>query len=46
MQVRESLATRMARIPAYVKTYCGQAPTDRELARFHAQHGYGPRLPA
>ena len=42
MQVQESLATRMARIPAYVKTYSGQSPTDRELARFHAQHGYHP----
>lgn len=42
MQVEESLATRMARIPAYVKTYCGQAPTEPELARFHARHGYRP----
>ncbi len=42
MQVEESLATRMARIPAYVKTYSGQAATKRELARFHAQHGYLP----
>ena len=42
MQVEESLATRMARIPAYVKTYSGQAPTERELARFHAEHGYLP----
>lgn len=41
-QVEESLATRMARIPCYVKTYSGQAPTERELARFHAQHGYQP----
>jgi AcrR family transcriptional regulator len=42
MQVEESLAMRMARIPAYVKTYTGQPPTDRELARFHARHGYRP----
>jgi AcrR family transcriptional regulator len=42
MQVQESLATRMARIPAYVKTYAGQPPMDRELARFHARHGYQP----
>jgi len=42
MQVEESLATRMTRIPAYVKTYSGRAPTERELARFHARHGYQP----
>jgi AcrR family transcriptional regulator len=42
MQVQESLATRMMRIPAYVKTYSGQSPTDGELARFHARHGYRP----
>ena len=42
MQVEESLATRMVRVPAYVKTFSGQSPTDRELARFHAQHGYRP----
>lgn len=42
MQVNEALATRMARIPAYVKTYSGQAPSERELARFHAQHGFHP----
>lgn len=40
LQVEESLSTRMTRIPAYVKTFCGQAPTERELARFHARHGY------
>lgn len=42
MQVREPLATRMDRIPGYVKTYSGRAPTDRELARFHARHGFRP----
>lgn len=42
LQTRESLATRMARIPAYVKTYCGQDATEAELARFHARHGYAP----
>lgn len=40
MQVRESLETRMARIPDYVKTYTGRAPSERELRRFHAAHGY------
>lgn len=43
MQVEETLATRMSRIPAYVKTYAGQYPEDRELARFHARHGYRPK---
>src|SRR5690554_4498978 len=42
MQTHESLEMRMARIPAYVKTYCGSAPTAAELARFHAQHGLKP----
>jgi AcrR family transcriptional regulator len=42
MQVQESLATRITRIPAYVKTYSGQAPTDRELARFYARHDFQP----
>lgn len=42
MQVREDMATRMARIPGYVKTYTGQPPTEAELRRFHAAHGYEP----
>lgn len=42
MQVRESLATRMKRVPGYVKTFSGHAPTERELARFFARHDYGP----
>lgn len=42
MQVREDMATRMARIPGYVQTYTGQPPSDRELRRFHAAHGYQP----
>lgn len=42
MQVHEDLATRMARIPAYVKTYSGQTPTPSEIARFHARHGFRP----
>lgn len=42
MQTDESLATRMTRIPAYVKTYAGQPATERELARFRAAHGVGP----
>lgn len=42
MQVREDLSLRMARVPAYVKTFCGQAPTASELARFHAGLGFEP----
>lgn len=45
MQVREDAETRMARVPAYVKTYCGAAPTANELARFHARVGFEPRPP-
>ena len=43
MQVNEDLATRMSRVPAYVKTYSGEAPTERELARFYARHGLLPK---
>ncbi|GEK46267.1 TetR family transcriptional regulator [Bisbaumannia pacifica] len=42
MKTRESLAVRMARIPAYVEIFTGQPPTERELKRFHARHGYMP----
>lgn len=42
MQTREDLATRMARIPGYVEIFAGQAPTPREMARFHARHGFVP----
>ncbi|WP_425100195.1 TetR/AcrR family transcriptional regulator [Tropicibacter sp. S64] len=44
MQVRESVGVRMARAPGYVKTFCGQAPTDSELARFHARLKFDPAL--
>lgn len=40
MQVRESQAVRMARVPGYVETFCGEAPTQSELARFHARLGF------
>ncbi|VDC33663.1 TetR/AcrR family transcriptional regulator [Pseudogemmobacter humi] len=43
MQAQESLAERMARIPHYVEIYSGRArPGPREMARFHARHGYEP----
>ncbi len=42
MQTRETLAERMARIPAYIKTFSSQPATEAELARFHARHGFTP----
>ncbi|PKP85148.1 MAG: TetR family transcriptional regulator [Alphaproteobacteria bacterium HGW-Alphaproteobacteria-2] len=42
IQAEEDLATRMARIPAYVEIFTGRAPSPRELARFHARHGFPP----
>lgn len=45
MQVQESQATRMARVPGYVKTFCGRAPTAGELARFHARLKFAPAQP-
>ncbi|TNC72147.1 TetR/AcrR family transcriptional regulator [Rubellimicrobium roseum] len=40
LQSNETLAERMRRIPTYVEIYTGQKPQPRELARFHARHGY------
>ncbi len=37
MQVREDPAPRMARVPGYVRIYCGQEPSPGEIARFHAR---------
>ncbi len=42
MQVQESTATRMARVPAYVKTFCEVAPSASELARFYARLKFDP----
>ncbi len=39
-QAREDIGIRMARIPAYVELFTDLAPTPREIARFHAQHGF------
>ncbi|MTH79059.1 TetR/AcrR family transcriptional regulator [Paracoccus aestuariivivens] len=36
MQTRESLQTRLERIPNYVEIYTGTRPTEAELARFRA----------
>ena len=41
LQVEESLETRLARIPSYVKTYAGQEPSDEEMARFTARVSAG-----
>lgn len=42
MQVSEATAVRMARAPGYVKTFCGQAPSPSELARFYAHLKFDP----
>jgi len=42
MKANEDLAVRMARIPGYVETFCGQAPTQSELNRFYARHNFAP----
>lgn len=34
----ESFEVRMARIPAYVLTFCGMAPSEAEIAAFRARH--------
>jgi AcrR family transcriptional regulator len=38
MMVEESLAQRLKRIPAYVESFSGQLPTEKELARFISRH--------
>jgi hypothetical protein len=40
MQTKEDIALRMKRIPSYVEIFTGQAPEEREIARFAARHGY------
>ncbi|MBJ2152129.1 TetR/AcrR family transcriptional regulator [Paracoccus sp. IB05] len=43
MQVSESLADRMRRIPDYVAIFSGgPRPDPQELARFHARHRFSP----
>jgi AcrR family transcriptional regulator len=37
MQTRETLETRLLRVPHYVEIFCGQRPTDAEMDRFCAQ---------
>lgn len=43
MKTREDLPSRMSRIASYVEIFTGQAPQQRELARFFARHGYTGR---
>lgn len=45
MRVREPVSVRMARIPSYVQIFTGIAPAPREMARFHAQHGFVAEAP-
>jgi AcrR family transcriptional regulator len=40
MQASETLATRMGRIPSYVEIFTSIPPTQGELQRFFARHGY------
>ncbi|MFM2371618.1 MAG: hypothetical protein RIS85_1340 [Pseudomonadota bacterium] len=42
MQTQEDLHTRLERIAVYVEVFTGHYPEPRELARFHARHGYTP----
>lgn len=44
MQSNEDITTRMKRIPAYVETFAGQAPQQRELDRFYARHAYSANM--
>lgn len=38
MDLGETLADRLARMPDYVTIYTGRAPSEAEVARFHARH--------
>ena len=42
MQTRETVATRLARVAAYVRIYTGTEATPSEMARFLAPFGYRP----
>ncbi|MFU0507694.1 TetR/AcrR family transcriptional regulator [Pseudaminobacter sp. NGMCC 1.201702] len=42
MNTLEDLPARMARIPAYVETFTGKAPSISEMERFFSRHGYVP----
>jgi hypothetical protein len=38
MMVEETIQTRIERVPAYVESFSGQAPSQSELARFNSRH--------
>ncbi len=40
MQITEAPEGRIARMPDYVEVYTGQRPSEREVRRFFARHGY------
>jgi AcrR family transcriptional regulator len=40
LRVEEDVTRRVDRMPHYVKTFCGQAPSAAEFARFRARHGF------
>ncbi|CUX82496.1 MAG: TetR family transcriptional regulator [Roseibaca calidilacus] len=42
MQVREDMATRLSRVPDYVRAFSGTSATETELARFHARLKFAP----
>ncbi|MFT5218999.1 MAG: AcrR family transcriptional regulator [Planctomycetota bacterium] len=42
MMVEETFETRLERVPAYVESFSGQAPTSAELARFNSRHQAAP----
>lgn len=41
MMVNEPVELRMQRMPIYIETFSGTAPTPAEVARFSARHGFG-----
>jgi AcrR family transcriptional regulator len=41
LRSEEVLQVRMARVPPYVLTFCGLAPSDEEMAAFRKRHGAG-----
>ena len=45
MMVEEPLAVRLRRMPAYVESFTGRAPSDAEFARFMARHRDGADTP-
>ncbi len=40
MMVSETVEQRIGRMPLYIETFTGTKPTDAEIARFSARHGF------